>query len=547
MSKISTFGKVLGVTTGILCAGVTVAAGVFTAQNPGIIKDYISGNKLYTSSEYEKLQKDSNILQISYDKAVKMLSEEKDKVKTLENTVSTLSTTIVNNEQTIKNLTDSNAGLETQVASLTKDISEKQAEVTLLEEQVESKNSEISQLSQDKTSLQNQITTLNAEITEKQNTLIGLNNQIELNNARISELEAQGLVNSEEITRLTNLNETLSFNVDTLESEISEKTNLISTLQVEVDSKQQEIQTLTQNNASLNSQITNLNKEIQTKTNEIQNLNTTINTQNTQITNLTNQNTSLNNTITNLNSDIENYQQRISELEEQLANAGGSDETIIYTANYFSGYSTANGEFDNIDKIPTLAGFEVDTDMELRSADGSYIFYGWASSTSSTTILEDFTGVTTIYSVYKNTTKGTLFSYSSASELFNNSYVRDITEKEVKEFSMVHYIKNNEGEQIATATEYTLEDLDIAQKVKIVRYGTTYNLEFIGWTDSALSLEVKEVSELDTEIYAIYKNTSTNSNFTFDEVIVLLMDIESEITYGDSSSGPGNTDPGGWD
>jgi len=229
MSKIA---KILGITTGTLCAGVTVFTGVFTAQNPGIIKDYVKGNEIYTSeqmkdvkSSHENEVTDLNNelvnLKASYTAAQNALNAEKAKVYDLEKTVADLTVAMNNNEQTIATLTSSNTELQTQV------------------------------------------TTLTNEVATKQETVLSLESQVEANNTRIAELEAQGEADSEEIANLQASNTSLNAQISTLNADIQSKTSEIDTLNSTINVQKSTIANLTNENTQLSNTITTLNSDIE--------------------------------------------------------------------------------------------------------------------------------------------------------------------------------------------------------------------------------------------------------------------------------------------
>lgn len=228
----SKFGKILGITTGTLCAGVTTFTGVFTAQNPGIIKDYVKGNEIYTSEQMQQVQDshDNEVIDLnkeivglkaSYTAVETALNAEKAKVYDLEKSVEDLTLTKTNNEQTIATLTSSN------------------------------------------TELQSQVTTLTDEVAEKQTTVNSLTAQVETNNARIAELEAQGEENSEEIANLTSANDNLTAQISGLNADIQSKTVEISNLNTTITAQSTQITNLTNQNTTLNNTISSLNTEIQ--------------------------------------------------------------------------------------------------------------------------------------------------------------------------------------------------------------------------------------------------------------------------------------------
>lgn len=154
MSKL---GKIIGIASGVLGASTAVAGGVFVADNPDIVKDYIKGNDTYTSQEMTEVKND-------YQGIIDNVNKE-NKVIKAENEEFSLNITILQNDN-----------------------AENLKEIERLKSVIAENNSKIAQLESDKEDNAGEIASLKAQNSSFAIQVEDLNTEIKLNNSKIADL-----------------------------------------------------------------------------------------------------------------------------------------------------------------------------------------------------------------------------------------------------------------------------------------------------------------------------------------------------------------------
>lgn len=214
---------ILWVLSGIMAVALVVG-GIWTAVNFDKIKNGMTGSNIYTAEDLENAHNDGyNKAFTDKDEYISAITNYKDTITIMQDTISQLNTQITN-------LMNNNGDLQQTITSLQSQKTELQNTVAALTNTVNEKTSAISTLNTQVIGLQSQVALLNAGNENKAAEIESLNLQIESLQTTVSILQN---TNSTNLTTIISLNEqvtTLNSSISSLTAQASQNANTISWL-----------------------------------------------------------------------------------------------------------------------------------------------------------------------------------------------------------------------------------------------------------------------------------------------------------------------------